>query len=190
MLVLHYETRYLTHLTDYLEGKGLGVITKHPADELDDNYNAVVYAGGIIPEEGYSKVKNWSIQFIRSLEKPFLGICLGHQMLGITYGASFRHMKKEDGKVMEEKGLVEIKFEREFTLTPGRKTMTVYEDHERELFRLRGSLINYASSQISKIQAISHEEKSQFGVQFHPELRKDNDGDVVLAEFVKLFLIT
>jgi GMP synthase-like glutamine amidotransferase len=190
VMVLHCETRYLTHLTDYLEGNGLGVITKRPADELDENYDAVIYAGGIIPVEEYSTIKSWSIKFIRNLKKPFLGICLGHQMLGIAYGASFRHMKTEGGKVMEEKGLVEIKFEREFPFAPGRKTMTVYEDHERELFRLRGSLINYASSQISKIQAISHEVKSQYGVQFHPELGKDNDGHVVLDEFIKSILIT
>lgn len=58
MLVLHCETRYLTYLTDYLEGNGLGVITKRPADELDENYDAVIYAGGIIPEKEYSKIKN------------------------------------------------------------------------------------------------------------------------------------
>jgi GMP synthase-like glutamine amidotransferase len=210
ILVIHGGSSYLNSLFHYLEASdytfeevNFNEITLQLKKEIDEgmrttveldldnitpsNFNGVIFAGGVIRESVlpgiYREIKRWSRQFIRELTIPFLGICLGHMMLGLTYGATYSVMKRRaQNPIEEEKGIVLITFHRKFPLTPNLTKLNVYEDHERELTRLPNCLINTASSKKSEIQAIYHTTKQQYGVQFHPERK----GLVVLSNFLKL----
>ena len=210
ILMIHSGTAYLHLLFTYLKSSkylfkevNFNTITSQLKKEFNNGkrttielnldsttlgkFDGVIFAGGVIRESVlpglYREIKSWSRQFIKELTVPFLGICLGHMMLGLTYGATYSVMKRrEHNPILEEKGDVQITFHRNFPLTPGLHSLDVYEDHERELSRLPTCLINTASSKDSKIQAIYHINKPQYGVQFHPECK----GQIVLANFLKL----
>ncbi|GAF73759.1 unnamed protein product [marine sediment metagenome] len=210
ILVIHGGTSSLNLLLNYIESLGYifeevnfdDVIWKLKK-EIDENkcteveleldsttlgkFDGVIFAGGIIRESVlpgiYREIKRWSRRFIKELTVPFLGICLGHMMLGLTYGATYRVMKRRSpNPIAEEKGLVQITFHRKFPLTPGISSLDVYENHKRELSRLPNCLINTASSRDSEIQAIYHVSRQQYGVQFHPEYKEH----IVLQNFLKL----
>jgi len=210
LLIIHGGSSYLNLLFKYIEASGylfeeinFDTITLKLKQEIDKGertkieldldsttqwkFDGVIFAGGIIRESVlpgiYREIKHWSRRFIRELREPFLGICLGHMMLGLTYGATYRVMKRRNqNPIVEEKGIVQITFHKKFPLTPRINRLDVFEDHERELARLPDCLINTASSKDSEIQAIYHVSKQQYGVQFHPERK----GRVVLNNFLKL----
>jgi GMP synthase (glutamine-hydrolysing) len=212
VLVIHSGTSYLNQLLDYLDKSNVLVtelnfetITKKLKHQMDKNprakhtfdisnnnlrnTNAVIYAGGTIRESLvpgiYRKIKRWSMNFIRALDLPFLGICLGHMMLGFTYGATYQVMRRRiKDPIQEEKGIKEVNFYKEFPLAPSKSRLRVYEDHERELSSLPNCLINTATSKDSEIQAIYHINKQQYGVQFHPEVT-GTDGWIVLNNFLQ-----
>lgn len=213
ILVIHCGTSFRDQLINYLYNKNVIIIelnfdsiTSRLKEKLDEGDNAriqidnfletlcdfdgVIYAGGTIRGSLvpgiYRKIKSWSMNFIRELETPFLGICLGHMMLGFAYGSTYKVMNKRfENPIKEEKGLVDIYFHREFPLLPNKRHLNVYEDHERELSSLPNCLINTASSRNCSIQAIYHTDLLQYGVQFHPEVA-GTEGNVIIDHFLKL----
>jgi len=214
ILVIHCGTSYRDQLINYLKDNSVKIFElnfdsvtyrlKEKLVEGDDiriqidnfleklgDFDGVIFAGGTIRGSLvpgiYRKIKSWSMGFIRELETPFLGICLGHMMLGFAYGATYNVMNKRfENPIKEEKGLVDIYFHREFPLLPNKRHLIVYEDHERELSRLPNCLINTASSRNCSIQAIYHTDLLQYGVQFHPEVA-GTEGNLIIDNFLKVF---
>lgn len=180
LLLVHGGTKRLSQLTQLVQDQGFEVIVSKIPSTTDTGYRAVIFAGGTIPARSYREVKTWSREFIRGLRVPFLGICLGHLMLGLAYGATYRTLPEG------EYGPTPINFEEEFPLAPRIKGLTVWEDHRHELVHLPSELRNYASSQTSRVQAIKHIEKDQFGIQFHPEAEEETGGLIVLETFLRM----
>ena len=180
LLLVHGGTKRLDHLTKLVQGQGFEVtVSKIPAT-TPVRYEAVIFAGGTIPAGSYREAKTWSRKFIQSLTAPFLGICLGHLMLGLAYGATYRTLPNI------EYGPTPIYFEEEFPLAPRTRELRIWEDHRRELVHLPPQLRNYASSQTTKIQAIKHVERCQFGVQFHLESEEETGGLIILESFLRM----
>lgn len=99
-------------------------------------------------------------------DKPFLGICLGAQMLARVVG----------GKVCEHpEGLVEIGYTKVRPTEHGRRyfdgPMTVYQWH-REGFELPSCATVLAEGEVFSQQAFRYG-KCAYGVQFHPEVTLD-----------------
>jgi len=180
LLLVHGGTKRLHHLTQLVRGQGFEVtVSKIPAT-IPARCGAVIFAGGTIPAGSYREVKMWSMELVRGLTVPFLGICLGHVILGLAYGATYRTLSDA------EYGPTPIHFEEEFPLAPGSRGLRVWEDHRHELVHLPPQLRNYASSQTTMIQAIKHIEKDQFGVQFHPEAEEEPEGLIILENFLRM----
>lgn len=180
LLLVHSGTKRLDRLVQLVQGQGFEVTVSKIPVAKPTRYDAVIFAGGIIPAASYREVKIWSREFIGSLTAPFLGICLGHLILGLAYGATYRTLPKI------EYGPAPIHFEEEFPLAPRTRELRVWEDHSHELVHLPPKLRNYASSPTTKVQAIKHVEKAQFGVQFHPESEEETGGLVILQNFLRM----
>jgi len=181
LLVLNNKSETLEQLLGFLEDRGLSYHVKTPMEPLSlQNYQGVIISGGVLPGGRYREMLEWYRRLLNSTLLPTLAICLGLRILGYCYGSRMRRLEKA------EKGVVTLRFFREFPLTPGRKELTVYEDHDYELLSLLEPLENHASSPTSKIQAVKHKAKPLFGVQFHPEVAAGNEGSIVLENFVKL----
>ncbi|MFN5183323.1 MAG: glutamine amidotransferase-related protein [Bacteroidota bacterium] len=105
--------------------------------------------------EKISPLLNWDV--------PILGICFGHQLLGILHGAKiFRGeevRRVETIKILKNDELFDG-FDQQFEMT---------EDHT-EGIDVPSDFIHLASSGTYFNEAMKHKEKNFWGVQFHPEV--------------------
>jgi len=109
-------------------------------------------------------IKNWVLK----LEKPFFGICLGHQLLGEALGASVIKSKNP------EIGFKQIYLNQEVCsnniLKNFSEEMLVLQGHSAEISDLSNKGVTVlASSKDCSIQALSYLNHA-FSVQFHPEV--------------------
>ena len=112
-------------------------------------------------------IKNWVLK----LEKPFFGICLGHQLLGEALGAKV--VKSQTPEI----GFKEISVNRKSTLNNLLRNfsedMRVLQGHSAEISNFSKKKVSVlASSDSCSIQALSYLNHA-FSVQFHPEVIDD-----------------
>jgi len=122
----------------------------------------------------YFEKFNW----ISTTNLPILGICFGHQMIGLIHGAFASRMKEDrDWQLIEwfESSPIWDKLPSE---------VEMMQDHCESIsippkFKLIGS------SDVCVNEAMEHESKPIFGVQFHPEV-SGNHGRVLFENFIKI----
>ena len=113
--------------------------------------------------------------FIKDLQIPVLGICFGHQLLGMLYGA-----KVFLGK--ENRENTEIEILKSDPLFTGLSAKPVFAEDHTEGIDLPPGFIHLARSNDYKVEAMKHPAKNMYGVQFHPEVPGKN-GEIVLGNF-------
>ena len=118
------------------------------------------------------------VSWIKTLDIPLLGICFGHQLIGLTFGAFGSRMKEDRDwqtiEVFEECVL--------FDKLPSEVEMM--EDH-CESISIPSCFQLIASSDACVNEAMQHNSKSIFGVQFHPEV-SGTHGRVLFENFIVL----
>lgn len=113
--------------------------------------------------------------FIKNTNKPVLGICFGHQVLGILHGADiFR------GETVEKDMEIEILQDDPLFEDLGERTVMA-EDHT-EGITLPEGFIHLAKSSQYPNEGMKHPSKKIYGVQFHPEVSGDN-GKILIENF-------
>lgn len=143
------------------------------------NIKGVILSGAplLITEidmEPYLEKMSW----LRTTDLPVLGICFGHQLIGLLHGA-FASRMREDRDWQTIETLEDCPL---FDRLPTEFLMM--EDHCESISIPSGFQL-LAVSDACINEAMSHNEKSIFGVQFHPEV-SGNHGAVLLENFVKL----
>ena len=109
-------------------------------------------------------IKNW----VLNLEKPFFGICLGHQLLGEALGASV--VKSKNPEIGFKKISINRKIQPNNLLSEFSEDMLVLQGHSAEISNLSNKEVSVlASSNNCPIQALSYLNHA-FSVQFHPEV--------------------
>lgn len=117
-------------------------------------------------------------EWIKTEEKPILGICFGHQMLGLTFGAlSNRQREDRDWQTVEV--IVDCPL---FNKLP--TEIELMEDH-CEAISIPKDFIHVAVSDATVNEAMMHHSKPLYGVQFHPEV-SGNHGAIILENFVHI----
>ena len=127
-------------------------------------------------------------EFMLSTDLPYLGICGGHQICGVTHGSRFGPILK-DGQPIREDGYLPVNIVKEDVLFKGLgSTATFMMGHRDELKTLPDNFELLASSDTCHIQAMRHKEKCMYGVQFHPEYFDEDhqNGIVLLKNFLSL----
>ena len=120
--------------------------------------------------------------FKARLNVPVLGICLGHQALGFSFGAKIQRLKEVAHAVSSKISLVgQNELFREFP-----KEFSVMRYHSLEVTDLPNELEALAFSDDKVLMAMRHKSLPYYGVQFHPESYFSEYGLKIFENFLKL----
>ena len=124
-------------------------------------------------------IKNW----ILSLEKPFFGICLGHQLLGEALGASVIKSKNPEigfKEISLSQGVCSNNLLRDFS-----DDLLVLQGHSAEIAHFSQKAVTVlACSENCPIQLLSYLNHA-FSVQFHPEVVNETIEDWISIPKIK-----
>lgn len=121
-----------------------------------------------------------ALSWVKDSPIPVLGICFGHQMLGMLHGAlPSRQREDRDWQVIES--LLESPL---FDKLPAEFEMM--QDH-CECISIPPGFDLIASSDACINEAMQHKNKALYGVQFHPEV-SGNTGHILMENFVNICL--
>jgi GMP synthase (glutamine-hydrolysing) len=158
------------------------------------NPSHIFLSGQGNPWTQYSQEKLAGVfEVIRAVPRPILGICGGHQQIAIAHGATVDIMKRlEPGEgyngCFKEKGFGDVVHEG-FGLFEGLpQSISVWHSHCDEVKNLPDGFVRVASNGVCAIQAMQHETKKIFSVQFHPEIFNEENphGQRILENFLEL----
>ncbi|MFP3909138.1 MAG: GMP synthase subunit A [Halobacteriota archaeon] len=146
-----------------------------PVEELKDVDGLVLGGGPTLERTGNCD------QYLKELEIPILGICLGHQLMAQVFG----------GEVGEGRlgGYAEVKVrivedDIIFEGFPGK--IKVWASHADEVREIPPDFKLLAESDICKIEAMRHNSKDIYGIQWHPEVFHTEKGVEFYNNFVKI----
>jgi GMP synthase (glutamine-hydrolysing) len=120
-------------------------------------------------------------EYVKSLDIPILGICLGLQVIGVAYGG-----KVEPGTIGGY-AEVEVELVKEDEVLKGLpKTFKTWASHADQVVRLPPDFEVLARSKVCEIEAMKHQRRPLYGVQWHPEVVHTEHGEEVLDNFIEL----
>lgn len=154
-----------------------------PLLDLDElilkKYKGIVISGApiLITEVDPSRYLD-KVQWIKTTTLPVLGICFGHQLIGMLHGAMPSKMREDRDwqliEILEDSPIFE-KLPNELELMEDHcETISIPKD-----FKL------VASSDVCINESMQHISKPIFGVQFHPEV-SGNHGKVIIENFIRI----
>ena len=145
-------------------------------DILAEEPDGLILSGG--PEMDRAGL---CFDYVRKIDLPILGICLGHQAIALAYGGHV-HAGEKGGYAEVE---IEVLEEDVILRGLGPKT-TVWASHADEVAIIPESFIHLARSDICEIEAMRHPTKPLYGVQWHPEVSHTKEGEKLLTNFLEV----
>ncbi|MDC3126722.1 aminodeoxychorismate/anthranilate synthase component II [Candidatus Pelagibacter sp.] len=183
LLIDNYDS-FTFNLYHYISSLGVKVDVirndKITAKDIKKNkYNKIV----ISPGPGNPNQSGNCINILKSLHKemPFLGVCLGHQIIGQVFGSKIIQAKKlMHGKISK------IKSKKIGILKNLPKTFEATRYHSLIIDKktLSDNLEITAQTEDGLIMGVQHKEFDIHGVQFHPESIKTKLGIKILKNFI------
>ena len=183
LLIDNYDS-FTFNLYHYISSLGVKVdVVRNDKIEAKDvkknKYNKIV----ISPGPGNPSQSGNCINILKSLHKeiPFLGVCLGHQIIGQVFGSKIVQAKKlMHGKISK------IKSKKIGILKnlPSTFEATRYHSLIIDKKTLSDNLKITAETEEGLIMGVQHKVYNIHGVQFHPESIKTKLGIKILKNFV------
>jgi len=124
-----------------------------------------------------------TLEVIRELggEVPILGVCLGHQAIGMAFGAPLKRAQKPmHGRTSP------VQHERTGLFAGLPQPMQVMRYHSLVLDEVTSPLRVTARTDDGVVMAIEHAQLPIWGVQFHPESVLTVGGHLLLSNFLEL----
>jgi anthranilate synthase/aminodeoxychorismate synthase-like glutamine amidotransferase len=124
-----------------------------------------------------------SVAAVRALSgrMPILGVCLGHQAIGVAFGAAVVRGNPMHGKTSE----IEHDGTGVLAGLPSPFVATRYHSLVVDP-ALPDELVTNARAADGTIMGLRHREHATFGVQFHPESVLSPEGKQLMANFLEL----
>ena len=183
LLLLDNIDSFTFMLADYLRTAGAEVtVARH--DAVDVAAALAGYDGIVIsPGPGTPQDAGISVALAAACvdhHKPLLGVCLGHQALGLACGGTVTRTAPMHGKIAtvrhDASGL--------FAGLPSPLAATRY--HSLAVVNLPDALVANAWSEDGTVMAMRHRGAPAHGIQFHPESIATAHGAALIAAFVEL----
>lgn len=170
------KTPYIEQCVDeFMDFETVGLISFTESNLADKKGVIISGAPLLITEMDLSPYLE-KVVWIKTTQIPILGICFGHQLIGITFGAFGSRMKEDrDWQTIEVFETCPL-FEK---LPPELEMM---EDH-CESISIPAGFELVASSDACVNEAMQHKTLPIYGVQFHPEV-SGNHGRVLFENFI------
>lgn len=138
----------------------------------------------ISPGPGVPEDAGLCVELIQKLQGriPLMGVCLGHQAIGLAYGASIVREPPMHGKV----SAIQHDGKSVFTNLPSPFNVTRYHSLTLAPTSVPDCLEVTAKTKDGVIMGVQHKEYPLHGVQFHPESIASEHGHAVLDNFLKM----
>ena len=155
------------------------VITPSQLATLDADLPAAIIISG-----NPALIRDTGVEFLKHFESlsahtiPVLGICFGHQVIGLLYGAEVT-MGKED-RDLREMEILQID-----PLFTGLLTENTFKEDHTEVVSLPDDFIPLARSSRCSNEAMMHSTLPLYSVQFHPE-SSGSAGQKLIKNFLTL----
>lgn len=144
------------------------------------DYDGIIISGGphLFADSSYGHDLIEQFAFIDDLKIPTLGICLGHQAIGLRHGSKAYRGAKRLGQET-------IHLLAEHPLVAGlKKQIALYENH-REGISLPERYVLIGTSRHYSVEIMASLSKPLFGVQFHPEVSGEA-GKILFRNFFRI----
>ncbi|MEK7217903.1 MAG: gamma-glutamyl-gamma-aminobutyrate hydrolase family protein, partial [Patescibacteria group bacterium] len=143
------------------------------------SYDGVIISGApIILGEVSQREYLEPFQRMKEMTQPILGICLGHQILGLLFGSQIHR----GSAINREEDISIVKPDELFS---GLENPVSFREDHSEYVTVPEGFTLLAKSGSCENEAMKHQEKRMYGVQFHPEVSGSN-GDILLGNFMKI----
>ncbi len=139
----------------------------------------------ISPGPGHPRDSKVSFEIVKNINNiPILGVCLGHQAIGLAYGSDITYAKNlMHGKI----SLIKHTNNDLFNDIPEIFEATRYHSLVINNDAINEKLEVIAFSEDDKeIMAIKHKEFPIYGVQFHPESYQTSVGKKIIKNFLEV----
>ncbi len=180
VLFLECHDSFSYNIVDYLRSLGAEVEVADHRENPAGWFSHIVLGPGPGDPFTSGKCLDWA-KFALAQEIPILGICLGHQVLGVALGATLGrapravHGESEEIFHSEDQIFAGIPIPSEFT-----------RYHSLSLSDLPDTLEQIAWSKSEICMGIRVKNKDAWGVQFHPESLLSSYGIDLLHNFLKV----
>ncbi|WP_456369356.1 GMP synthase subunit A [Geoglobus sp.] len=145
-----------------------------PVDEID--------ADGLIIGGGPSIEKSGkSMEYVRELDIPILGICLGHHIIAKALGGEVGRGSVGGYAEVEVTILDQDELFRGFP-----EKLRVWASHMDEVKVMPDGFELLATSEVCRVEAMRHGTRPVFGVQWHPEVYHSQYGEEVYRNFLEI----
>jgi len=160
-----------------LKSKSIVIHMDHLKDIHLANCNGVIISGApiLLTEKADDYLSKFD--FLTSFIKPVLGICFGHQILGLQYGARI-----DIGTNIET--FEKISLLDHANIFSGFGEICDFQEDHREFISLPNDFTLTARSESCTVEAMRHSHLPLYGVQFHPEV-SGNAGKALFNNFCK-----
>lgn len=150
-------------------------------DLQEEGVQGLVLSGGA-PRIGLDSSLGNCAEYLEKAHFPILGICAGHQFMARHFGGMVKPSK------LPEFGQVELTIcvEDDPLFKGVLKRSIVWESHNDEVTVLPRNFIKLAESDNCTIQAMRHNHKLFYGLQFHPEVEHTQFGEKIFKNFIQL----
>ena len=140
------------------------------------NPKGIIFSGG--PSSVYNSDASIPENKIFDMNLPLLGICYGHQLIVNKYGGKIKKANKEYGS-----SLLTIDDDKDLLSGVG-ESVRAWMSHGDEAEEIPQGFKVIGHTQSAKAAAIASEEKSIYGIQFHPEVMHTEQGTEIIKNFV------
>ncbi len=168
--LIHRAVRDLDHEVEIVEN------TSSMEEILSKEPDGLILSGGPALERAGN-----CLIYVKEMDLPVLGICLGHQVMAQAFGGMVRTGAAGGYAAVE----IEVLDEDDILKGLGPRT-SVWASHADEVSSLPPDFIRLARSRICEVEAMKHRTKPLYGVQWHPEVSHTERGNDLLRNFFEI----